>query len=80
MKSCTVQALVSGFWFLVSVFCLIERAALSVVSRRCDADALQVEMVAVLLSNRAAARGLADRCIDALSDCEHCVELRPDYW
>ena len=34
----------------------------------------------MLLSNRAAARGLADRCMDALSDCERCVELAPTYW
>lgn len=38
------------------------------------------ELLSVLLSNRAAARSLADRCMDALSDCEHCIELRPTYW
>lgn len=37
-------------------------------------------LLPVLLSNRAAARSLADRCMDALSDCERCVELSPTYW
>ena len=47
--------------------------------KACEAETAQTDLVAVLLSNRAAARGLADRCMDALSDCERCVELAPSY-
>jgi tetratricopeptide (TPR) repeat protein len=47
--------------------------------KACEAEAEQTDLAAVLLSNRAAARGLADRCMDALSDCERCVELAPTY-
>ena len=47
--------------------------------KACEAEPEQTDLAAVLLSNRAAARGLADRCMDALSDCERCVELAPTY-
>ena len=47
--------------------------------KACEAEAKETDLAAVLLSNRAAARGLADRCMDALSDCERCVELAPTY-
>ena len=40
----------------------------------------QADKLSVILSNRAAARSLAERGLDALSDCEHCVELQPTYW